>query len=97
MPGPEVWILADQDGQAVATWYTTFTFGNLGFFKCDHMPFGLCNAPATFQRLMQNYLGELNLICCLIYLDDIVIFLQTPEEHLHCLHIMPLTNLESIT
>ena len=29
--------------------YTTFTMGNLGFFKCNRMPFGLCNAPATFQ------------------------------------------------
>ena len=32
--------------------YTTFTIGNLGFFECDCMPFGLCNMPATFQRLM---------------------------------------------
>ena len=29
--------------------YTAFTVGNLGFFKCDRMPFGLCNALATFQ------------------------------------------------
>ena len=29
--------------------YTTFTPGNLGFFKCNRMPFGLCNALATFQ------------------------------------------------
>ena len=29
--------------------YTTFTVGNLEFLKCDRMPFGLCNAPATFQ------------------------------------------------
>ena len=63
--------------------YTAFTVGNLGFFKSDHMPFGLCNALAMFQRLMQNCLGELNLIYCLIYLDNIIMFLQTAEEHLH--------------
>ena len=38
--------------------YTTFTVGNLGFFKCDHMPFGLCNMLVTFQWLMQNCLGK---------------------------------------
>ena len=68
--------------------YTTFTVGNLGFFECDCLPFGLCDAPATFQRLMQNCLGELNLIYCLIYLDDIILFLQTAEEHLHSLCIV---------
>ena len=68
--------------------YTAFTVGNLGFFKCNCMPFGLCNVPATFQWLMQNCLGELNLIYCLIYLDDIVIFLQMAEEHLHHLCIV---------
>ena len=65
--------------------YTAFTVGNLGFFECDYMPFGLCNAPATFQWLMQNCLGELKLTDYLIYLDNIVIFLQMAEEHLHCL------------
>ena len=60
--------------------YTTFTIGNLGFFKCDHMPFGLCNVLATFQWLMQNSLGKLNLIYCLIYLDNLIMFLQTVEE-----------------
>ena len=63
--------------------YTSFTVGNLGFSKCDCMPFGLCNALATFQSLMQNCLGELNLIYCLIYLDNIIVFSQTAEEHLH--------------
>ena len=63
--------------------YTAFTVGNLGFFKCDCMPYGLCNALATFQRLMLNCLSKLNLIYCLIYLDDIIIFLQMAEEHLH--------------
>ena len=67
--------------------YTAFTIGNLGFFECDHMPFGLCNAPATFQWLMQNCLGALNLIYCLIYLETIAIFLHTAGEHLHCLHV----------
>ena len=68
--------------------YTTFTVGNLGFFECNCMPFGPSNVPATFQWLMQNCLGELNLTYCLINLDDIVIFLQMAEEHLHCLHII---------
>ena len=63
--------------------YTALTIGNLGFFKCICMPFGLCNTLATFQWLMQNCLGELNLIYCLISLDDIVVFLHTAEEHLH--------------
>ena len=63
--------------------YTTFTVGNLGCFECIRMAFGLCNALATFQRLMQNCMGELNLIYCLIYLDDLIMFLQTAEEHLH--------------
>ena len=63
--------------------YTTFTVGNLGFLEWDHMPFGLCNVPMTFQRLMQNCLCELNLIYCLIYLNDLIVFLWTTEEHLH--------------
>ena len=68
--------------------YTAFTVGNLGFFECDRMPFGLCNAPATFQQLMQNCMGELNFIYCLIYLDDLIVFLWTAEEHLHQLHVV---------
>ena len=74
--------------EEVSKQYTAFTVGNLGFFECDHMPFGLCNALATFQWLMQNYLGELNLIYCLIYLDDLIVFLQTMKEHLHQLHVV---------
>ena len=68
--------------------YTTFTVGNLGFFECNRMPFGLCNSPATFQQLMQNCMGELNFIYCLIYLDDLIVFLQTAEEHLHRLPVV---------
>ena len=53
--------------------YTAFTVGNLGFYVFTHMPFGLCNAPATFQHLMQNTLGELNLTYCVSYLDDVIL------------------------
>ena len=63
-------------------------FVNLGFFECNCMPFGLCNVPATFQRLMQICLRELNLAYCLIYLNDIIIFSWMAEEHLHHLCII---------
>ena len=46
------------------------------------MPFGLCNAPATFQWLMTNCLGELNYSTCLVYLSDVVTYSSTQEGHL---------------
>ena len=68
--------------------YTAFTVGNLGFFEYSCLPFGPCNALVTFQRLMQNCLGEFNLIYCLIYLDDVIVFSWTAEEHLQWLCIV---------
>ena len=62
--------------------YTAFTLGSMGLYECESMPFGLCNTPPTFQRLMQNCLGELNLTYCLIYLDDVIVFSETPKKHL---------------
>ena len=62
--------------------YTAFTIGSMGIFEFLRMPYRLCNAPATFQRLMQNCLGELNLTYALIYLDDVIVFSRTEEEHL---------------
>ena len=65
--------------------YTTFTVGSMGVYKFLCMPYGLCNAPATFQHLMQNCLGELNLTYALIYLDDMIVYSKTEQEHLVCL------------
>ena len=59
---------------------TAFTVGPLGFYECVWMPFGLTNALATFQCLMETCLEEMQ--WCIIYLDDIIVFLMTPEEHI---------------
>jgi len=45
------------------------------------MPFGLCNAPATFQRLIESFKRDLSKIC-LVYLDNVIIFGKSFEEML---------------
>eukprot|EP00731_Ephydatia_muelleri_P024449 Em0016g720a len=52
-----------------------------GLFQFRVMPFGLTNAPATFQRLMERVLAGLHWTTCLIYLDDILIFSATVQQH----------------
>ena len=52
--------LAEEDKEK-----TALTVGSLGFWECNRMPFGLTNAPATFQRLIENCMGDLNLSSCL--------------------------------
>ena len=61
---------------------TAFTVRPLGFYECERMPFGLTNAPTMFQHLMQSCLGNLHLQYCIIYLNDILAFPKTLEEHL---------------
>jgi len=60
---------------------TAFTAGQ-GLWQFKVMPFGLCNAPATFERLMETVLRGLSYEACLVYLDDIIIIGRTFEEHL---------------
>ena len=53
-----------------------------GLFEFNVMPFGLCNAPATFQRLMDSVLAGLQWLSCLLYVDDVVIPGKSFKEHL---------------
>ncbi|GBM51458.1 Retrovirus-related Pol polyprotein from transposon 297 [Araneus ventricosus] len=61
---------------------TAFTTGQ-GLWQFKVMPFGLCNAPATFERLMETVLRGLTSEACLVYLDDIIIVGRTFQEHLN--------------
>ncbi|KAL2097871.1 hypothetical protein ACEWY4_007078 [Coilia grayii] len=54
----------------------------MGLFEFERMPFGLCNAPATFQRLMEACLGDMNTEALLIYLDDVIVFADDFATHL---------------
>ncbi|GFY33822.1 hypothetical protein TNCV_4595341 [Trichonephila clavipes] len=53
-----------------------------GLYEFKVMPFGLCNAPATFERMMDNLLRNFKWTMCLCYLDDIIVFSETFEDHL---------------
>ena len=59
-----------------------------GLFEWNRMPFGLCNAPSTFQRLMQRIFGDQQCQSLLLYLDDIVVFSSSVEQHLERLRVV---------
>ena len=54
---------------------------NEGLFQFRVMPFGLCNAPATFERLMDCVLCGMRWSRCLVYLDDVISFGKSIPEH----------------
>lgn len=53
----------------------------MGFFEFNRMPQGITNAPSTFQRLMEKCMGDINLKEVLVYLDDLIVFSETLEQH----------------
>ena len=59
-----------------------------GLFEYKTMPFGLCNAPSTFQRMMELILRGLQWKTCLVYLDDVIVFSTSFQEHLERLTII---------
>ncbi len=59
-----------------------------GLFEWNRMPFGLCNAHSTFQRLMERLFGDQNCQSLLLYLDDIIVFSSSVEQHLEWLEVV---------
>ena len=72
------WQVGMEESSQEKTAFTT----HRGLYEFQVMPFGLCNAPATFQRLMEGVLKDLVQRKCLIYLDDILVIGRTFAEHL---------------
>lgn len=67
--------VADEDVEKTA--FST----RMGHYEFLRMPFGLCSAPATFQQMMHKVLSNHNWEKCLIYIDDVLIFGRSAEEH----------------
>ena len=61
---------------------TAFRTSSGQLYEFNQVPFGLCNASATFSHLMDHVLAGLHWERCLFYLDDIIVFSSTWEEHL---------------
>lgn len=59
---------------------TAFTFER-GHWEFTRMPFGLKNAPLTFQRLMDEFLRGIDESMCQVYMDDLIVFSRTEREH----------------
>ncbi len=57
-------------------------FSHMGSYRFTRMPFGLTNAPATFQRAVDILLWEVKWQFCLIYLDDIIVYSKSEEDHI---------------
>ena len=69
-----------------------------GAYQYNRMPFGLTNAPATFQRALDSILSGVKWQSCLIYLDDVIVYSKTEEEHIgHVYHVLRLLRETGVT
>lgn len=67
--------MAEEDKEKMAF------ISQLGFFQFWRIGQGITGAPATFQRLMEKIVGDMNLLEVLVYLDDLIVFGRNLEEH----------------
>jgi len=72
------WQIPVADEHAHPTAFTCHS----GAWQCVRLPFGLCNAPATFQMAMDMILVVVKWQICLVYLDDVIVLSRSPEKHL---------------
>ena len=69
-----------------------------GAYQYKRMPFGLTNAPATFQRALDTILSGVKWQSCLIFLDDVIMYSNTEEEHIgHVDHVLRLLREAGVT
>ena len=54
-----------------------------GLFECPFMPMGIKNGPATYQRVIDCVLGGLKWNCCIVYMDDILIYSESFDQHVN--------------
>ena len=71
------WQICMDDESAEKTAFIT----HKGLYEFKRMPFCLCNASAVFQRAMNKVLAPFIGKFCVVYIDDVVVYSQTPEEH----------------
>ena len=77
------WQIKVKEESREKTAFVTFD----GLYEFRVIPFGLTNAPATFQQLMQSVLTEMSEFCS-VYIDDILVFSESIEDHIKHLQLI---------